>query len=251
MSTKINYLRQQSPTNGILLTSWLEKNGFSRSEIQGYTKSGWLQRIGMGVYQFAGDAPSLYGILVSYQKQVDLKYHIGAASALELKGFSHYIAMGKPTAVVFAPVRPPLPKWLSDAKLDMNLAVVSSKVIGTAGIEQIDYQGQTLAVSSPERAIMECILLSPSRYDLMDVYYLMEMLTSLRVAIVQRLLEECTSVKVKRLFLYMAEKARHRWFSKLDLSCISLGHGTRSLAKSGVKVKPYDIVIPKELAEYE
>jgi hypothetical protein len=251
MGTKINLLRQQTPSNGILLTSWLEKSGLSRNEISNYMKSGWLRRISTGVYQFTGDIPSLYGILASYQKQADLKFHIGAASALELKGFSHYISMGKPTAVVFTPVKPPLPKWLNDAELDMNLVEVSSKVLGSAGIEQIDYHGQALTVSSPERAIMECILLSPSLYGLMDVYYLMEMLTSLRSSLVQQLLEDCSSVKVKRMFLYMAEKARHRWFAKLDLSRISLGSGTRSFAKGGVKVNTYDIVIPKELADYE
>lgn len=133
----------------------------------------------------------------------------------------------------------------------MNLVEVGSKVLGSSGIEQMDYQGQMLTVSSPERAIMECILLSPSRYDIMDVFYLMEMLTSLRSALVQQLLENCTSVKVKRMFLYMAEKAHHRWLAKLDLSRISLGSGTRSVAKGGVKVKSYDIVIPKELADYE
>ena len=85
----------------------------------------------------------------------------------------------------------------------------------------------------------------------MDVYYLMEMLTSLRASLVQQLLENCTSVKVKRMFLYMAEKARHRWFAKLDRSRISLGSGTRSYAKNGVKIGAYDIVIPKELADYE
>lgn len=251
MGTKINTLRQQTPSNGIMLTSWLEKSGFSRNEISNYIKSGWLQRISTGVYQFSGDTPSLYGILASYQKQANMEYHIGAVSALELKGFSHYIAMGKPTAVVFSPVRPPLPKWLNDTDLDMNLVEVSSKVLGTVGVEQLGYQGQTLTVSSPERAIMECILLSPARYDLMDIYYLMEMLTSLRSSLVQRLLEDCTSVKVKRMFLYMAEKARHRWFDKLDLSRISLGSGTRSFMKGGVKIPAYDIVIPKELADYE
>lgn len=251
MGTKINTLRQQTPSNGIMLTSWLEKSGFSRNEISNYIKSGWLQRISTGVYQFSGDTPSLYGILASYQKQANMEYHIGAVSALELKGFSHYIAMGKPTAVVFSPVRPPLPKWLNDTDFDMNLVEVSSKVLGTAGVEQLGYQGQTLTVSSPERAIMECILLSPARYDLMDIYYLMEMLTSLRSSLVQRLLEDCTSVKVKRMFLYMAEKARHRWFDKLDLSRISLGSGTRSFMKGGVKIPAYDIVIPKELADYE
>lgn len=250
MGTKINNLRQQIPSNGIMLTSWLEKSGFNRSEIYDYMALGWLQRIST-VYQFNGDTLSLYGILASYQKQVDLKYHIGAASALELKGFSHYIAMGKPTAVGFSPVRSSLPKWLNDADLDMNLVEVSSKVLGTAGIEQLDYQGQALTVSSPERAIMECILLSPARYDLMDIYYLMEMLTSLRASLVQQLLEDCTSVKVKRMFLYMAENARHRWFDKLDLSRISLGSGTRSFMKGGVKIPAYDIVISKEFVDYE
>lgn len=235
----------------MLLTSWLEKSGFSRSEISDYVESGWLRRISTGVYQFTGDTPSLYGILASYQKQAELEYHIGAASALELKGFSHYISLGKPTAIVFSPLRPPLPKWLNGAKLDMNLVKVSSKVLVAAGIEQMDYQGQTLTLSSPERAIMECLQLSPAYYNLMDVYYLMEMLTSLRASIVQQLLEECTSVKVKRLFLYMAEKARHRWFAKLDLTRISLGSGTRSFIKGGVKIPEFNIVIPKELADYE
>ncbi len=251
MGTKINNLRQQTPSVGILLTSWMEQSGFSRNEVSNYVKSGWLQRISTGVYQFTGDTPSLYGILASYQKQTDMKYHIGAASALELKGFSHYVTMGKPTAVVFTPVKPPLPKWINDAELDMNHVEVSSKVLGTAGIEQLDYQGQTLTISSPERAIMECILLSPAHYDLMDVYYLMEMLTSLRVSLVQTLLEDCSSVKVKRMFLYMAEKAHLRWFEKLDRSRISLGSGTRSFMKGGVKISAYDMVVPKELADYE
>ena len=99
MGTKINNIRRQTPSDGILLTSWLEKSGLSRSEISDYTESGWLQRVATGVYTFVGDNPTVYGILASYQSQGTLSYHIGAASALELKGFSHYVAMGKPAAV--------------------------------------------------------------------------------------------------------------------------------------------------------
>ncbi|WP_353049605.1 AbiEi antitoxin N-terminal domain-containing protein, partial [Xylanibacter caecicola] len=54
MGTKINKLRQRTPSNGILLTSWLVKSGFSRSEVSQYLKSEWLQRISTGVYQFTG-----------------------------------------------------------------------------------------------------------------------------------------------------------------------------------------------------
>lgn len=251
MSTKINSIRQQTPSDGILLTSWLEKSGLSRSEISGYAASGWLRRISNGVYAFVGDNPTLYGILSSYQSQSNLSYHVGAASALELRGFAHYVTIGKPNAVVFSSVRPGLPKWISATDLDMRLIDVSTKTLGDLGIEKLEYNGRQLTIASPERAIMECLLLSPSCYNLMDVYYLMEMLTSLRSVLVQKLMENCTSVKIKRLFLYMAEKAGHRWFSKLDMSKISLGSGTRSFFKGGVKNAKYDIVIPKELAEYE
>lgn len=251
MGTKINNLRQQIPMNGIMLTSWLENSGISRSELSDYVESGWLERISTGVYKFSGDSPTIYGILGSYGSQSNMSYHIGAASALELKGFSHYVSMGKPKAVVFAPVRPSLPKWIENADLDMQLVSVSTKIFGKYGIEQMDYQGLPLKVSSPERAIMECLSLAPKHYNLMDVFYLFEMLTSLRSSIVQQLLESCTSVKVKRLFLYMAEKSRHRWFAKLDISRINLGSGTRSFEKGGVKNAKYNIVIPKELAEYE
>ena len=251
MSTKINNIRRQTPFDGILLTSWLEKSGISRSEISDYTQSEWLQRVATGVYTFVGDTPTVYGILASYQSQSALLYHIGAASALELKGFSHYVSMGKPTAVIFSPLRPGLPKWITMADLDMRVVEVSTKTFGDLGIEEIEYNGRKLRVSAPERAIMECLLMSPNHYDLMDVYYLMEMLTSLRSELIQHLLENCKSVKVKRIFLYMAEKAGHRWFPKLDLSKISLGSGRRVYVNGGVTIAKYDIVIPKELADYE
>ena len=79
----------------------------------------------------------------------------------------------------------------------------------------------------------------------------MEMLTTLRTGMVTKLLEQCSSFKVKRLFLYMAEKSKYAWFKRLDLSNVTLGSGTRSLGKGGVKNAKYNLIIPKELAEYE
>jgi hypothetical protein len=159
--------------------------------------------------------------------------------------------MGKPQAFVFTPLGNRLPKWFAAYEWDVTLRETSTKVFGDEGLEKVSYNGLTLNVSSPERAIMECILLSPTYYNLMDVYYLMEMLTSLRSKLVTALLRSCTSVKVKRLFLYMAEKANHQWFPRLDLSEVSLGSGPRSFVTGGVKNKKYNIVIPKELDTYE
>ena len=53
----------------------------------------------------------------------------------------------------------------------------------------------------------------------MEVFELMEGLDSLRPATIQTLLEDCTSVKVRRLFLYLAYKSGHEWLSYINLDC--------------------------------
>ena len=55
-----------------------------------------------------------------------------------------------------------------------------------------------LLVSSPERAMLECLNLPDASSSLLDIYYIMEGLTTLRPKLVQTLLEACTSQKVKR-----------------------------------------------------
>ena len=84
-----------------------------------------------------------------------------------------------------------------------------------------------------------------------ECYELMLGLNNLRPDQVQELLEKCQSVKVKRLFVYMAEKAGHGWMSYVDLKKIDMGIGKRSIVKDGVYVSKYQITVPKTLEEYD
>jgi len=68
---------------------------------------------------------------------------------------------------------------------------------------------------------------------------------------IQQLLEKSKSVKVKRLFLYMAEKAGHAWLRYLDLNRIDLGSGKRAIVKNGVYNSKYQITLPRDLVNYE
>jgi hypothetical protein len=97
--------------------------------------------------------------------------------------------------------------------------------------------------------MMECLYLVPEKMDLVTCYELMESLNDLRPDKVQMLLEQCTSVKVKRLFLFLAEKAGHQWFSYLDPHKIYLGKGKRIFAKNGVYIPKYEITVPQKLAQ--
>ena len=79
----------------------------------------------------------------------------------------------------------------------------------------------------------------------------MEQLTVLRADLLQLLLEEVEHYRVRRLFLYMAEKAGHAWFDDLDVSRIDIGSHKHQLVKDGAYVAKYKMTIPKELYNYE
>jgi hypothetical protein len=85
--------------------------------------------------------------------------------------------------------------------------------------------------------------------DLVECAQVMEGLTTLRPKILQPLLEKCSSIKVKRLFLYLASRAGHDWFKRLDPSKLELGSGDRTITKGGVYVAQYGITVPQELVK--
>jgi hypothetical protein len=72
----------------------------------------------------------------------------------------------------------------------------------------------------------------------------MEKLRSLRPHLIQQLLEYCNSIKVKRLFLYLAELHNQNWFHSLDLSKVELGKGKRQITSCGHYVPKYKLSLP-------
>ena len=54
-------------------------------------------------------------------------------------------------------------------------------------------------------------------------------------------------MKVKRLFLFFADRHRHAWLKRLEKDTISLGTGKRMLVKGGKLNKAYQITVPEEI----
>ena len=76
---------------------------------------------------------------------------------------------------------------------------------------------------------------------------LMEGMANLSPRRMQKLLEDCRNVKVKRLFLFFADRHPHAWLKRLDRSTITLGDGKRMLVRGGKLNKTYQITVPEEL----
>jgi hypothetical protein len=234
----------------VLLASWLEKMGISHDLQKYYRRSGWLKSLGTGAYKRPKESVRWQGGLYSLQTQAKLSVHAGGITALALHGFTHYIRLGDETVYLFSSPKTNLPKWFSSFDWNTPIKLVKTSQL-PSGLGLTDFQENNFAIriASPERAIFECLFQAPNELDLVECYQMMEGLTNLRPKLLQELLERCTSIKVKRLFLYMADKARHQWLTFIDQAKISLGEGDRSVVKAGVYVSKYRISVPKELVE--
>jgi hypothetical protein len=234
----------------VVTANWLESFGISRNLQKYYLKSGWLESLGRGAYKKPGDTIEWHGALNTIQMQTELRVHVGGLSALALQGFSHYFRMRNETLHLFSPLKTKLPKWFADYDWTMDIKHHQSSFLPPdLGIIELEQQGILIKASAPERAIMECLYLAPKSIDLVECYHIFEGLVNLKPKLLNELLSNCNSVKVRRLFLYMAEKSIHQWFQFLKLEQISLGAGNRMLAEKGVYIQKYLISIPKELAE--
>lgn len=247
---KINQMLQSGQKNGLLFAPWLIEHGYSKQLLNRYRSSGWLSSLCKGVMYRTGDKLSAFGALQSFNEQMGKSFRIAAHSALELWGFNHYVPMGKPLLMV-STASAKMPQWMKYDAFDREFKFFTTEVFISAQITTLTYLDWRLLISSSEQAFMECLLLTPRLYDYMDLFYIMEQLTTLRPDIVQSLLETTKNYKIKRLFLYMAEKASHYWFDELNLANIDLGTHKLQLVKSGVYINKYKMTIPKELSDYE
>lgn len=197
-----------------------------------------------------GESLSALGALASYQSQVSSDLYVAAHSTLELWEFNHYVPMGKPVLMVGMRQRS-FPLLLKSSLFDRDFRPFHSSILQSARLASFQYQDWLLQVSVPEQAFIEYLYLAPKLYDYVDLFYIMEQLTVLRADVLQLLLEEAEHYRVRRLFLYIAEKAGHTWFDDLDVSRIDIGSHKHQLVKDGVHVAKYKMTIPKELYNYE
>ena len=233
----------------VLLAQWLERIGISRDLQKIYKKSGWLEKFGTGAYKRPTEKVNWQGALHAIQHQVKLPIYAGALTALSLQGYSHFLRMSRENVFLFSPHKTTLPNWFKTYPWQAEIHHIKTSVFPKdVGLTQLEIKDFTVTTSSPERAMLECLYLAPDKLDLMECYHLIEGLSNLRPKLLQELLEKCTSVKTKRLFLFMASKAQHQWFSFLNLNTIDLGKGDRSMVKGGAYNAEFKISIPKELA---
>ncbi|MBC7552424.1 MAG: type IV toxin-antitoxin system AbiEi family antitoxin [Taibaiella sp.] len=250
-TTKINQLLSAYPYGIVFQSAWLTRLGYDSNLQKRYRNSGWLESIGNGAMVRSGDEVGYEGAIYALQNQASSKVHPGGKTALSLLGKAHYLEFSPKKVILFGNDDDMIPTWLKKHNWGIDIEYHPTSFLqGNSGLTTINVKNIYIQISAAARAIMECLYLAPAHQDLLECYQLMEGLNNLIPGQVQELLENCHSVKVKRLFLYMAEKTGHDWFRYINLAKVDLGDGKRSLVKKGVYIARYKITVPKELDEY-
>ena len=198
-------------------------------------------------------------VVVSLQRLEQLPLHVGGRTALVHRGLAHYLRFGDPETIhLYGPVG--LPAWARKLQLPERLKTHSDAMFGSLRRVWRDEAGQILGdhntsprsgvleqscltdftwehwdwritYSTEERAIFEVLQDVPKHESIYEADVLMAGLVNLRPTRIQKLLSRCASIKVKRLFLALAERHRHvcpitRTFAKSNFWCASC-HSSR------------------------
>jgi hypothetical protein len=260
---KLNLLLAELGDTRLISSRWLRTHGYSNSLVARYVSSGWLVSPARGVYMRKGGYLQWEGVVRSLQIGEGMPLHVGGRYALSLEGYEHYLRLGDAgTITLYGSARPP--NWLGKLPLEQRFeflgkgpfdlpllsftAEMSEKTLTEQGLawHQIAPSTDALVCSTPERAILE---LCDSVVDATLVYEvdaLMQAMTTLR----PQMLQHCRSIKAKRLFLALAERHRHAWFSHVSLDGVDLGRGKRALVPGGCLHPTYQITLPRDLDEH-
>lgn len=279
--TKLNLLHNLLEEGLLAPTWWLEEQGYSRALLSKYVDSGWLcspAPEARGVYRRPGPPLKWQHVVASLQLLAGSYLHIGGRTALVHRGLGHYVRMsGVETIFLYGPEV--LPAWVNKLGLQEHFVVRNDAMFcnlrarrDAQGIP-VDFHSETplrlgqladfglqemtwgawdwrLWYSSDERAMFEVLQDVPTRESIYEADVLMQGLVSLRPTQVMTLLKACTSVKVKRLFLALAERHQHQWLVHLDLTQVDLGKGKRMLVPGGKLHPKYLITLPGDLDDY-
>ena len=246
----LNRLVQEIPEGLPVTGKWLNKQiDCSRQLIQIYLRNGWLHSPARGVYVRKLSALTWQGCILSLQSVCGLRCHVGGKTSLGLQGSIQYLQLGtKDQVSVWSNQN--LPLWLKKLYSLAEFQIHRRKLFSgeNTGFVELPVSGfqQTMRCSGRERAFLELLSEVEDESSFKHAYELLEGLTSLRPQLLEQLLEECGNIKVKRLFLFMAERSGHQWFKKLQPDRLELGTGKRMVVRGGRLNTKYGVTVPEE-----
>jgi Transcriptional regulator, AbiEi antitoxin, Type IV TA system/Transcriptional regulator, AbiEi antitoxin N-terminal domain len=223
-ANKLKLLTQHLVPGAPLTSGDLGTLGISADLTTHYVRAGWLTRLSRGVYAKPGDQLALRpSLLVLQRAYTDL--YVGGKTALDWYGYRHYVAQRPVLHVYSWSTIPRLPSWFTErfpvAYHRKRLFHETSKHLLFVG--PFEDRANEPNVAEPERAVLEVLSEVGVRQSLGEARELLESLYTLRADVLDKLLQQCTSVKTVRLCLQLGKELSQPWAEKLDAGALPKG----------------------------
>jgi len=216
----------------------LRDRGLTAKQVGRLAESGWLRRLGRGVYLLPGDELSREATLAWLGTQVP-GLHVAGKTALGWRGVRHNLAF-KERLVLWGDAPARLPAWLTTAFPAAYQAthLFDDTLPPGLGLAPLPGGRSDVLVSAPERAMLELLSDVGRSQGIEEARHLVEGARSLRVEVLDTLLAHLKRIKVARLAHSFAEDLDLPWAGLARRHSERLGGGKRwvSATKTGERL---------------
>ncbi len=179
-----------------------------------YVKSGWLEKLGRGVFMFTGDTLHQDATLGFLAKRIP-GLHLAAKTSLARHGFRHNVAQDEVT-ILWSDRPNALPEWFQNRfpSRYSTLRLFDEDLPPGFGISTLPDNPDGPHVSEPERALLEMLSEVGVHQEVDEARNIMEGVRQLRTVRLAKLLSACRMVKAARLCVVWAEELGLPWAAK-------------------------------------
>lgn len=192
------------PHNAPIATSDLAAQGISGGLAAHYAKSGWLDRLGRGVYAIPGGSLDRDECLLFLQQRIS-GLHVGGRTALDWRGSRQYLETN-PVLTLWSGRRTQLPVWFTTRfPSRLTSSALFTAEVEAAGISTPAGFLDGLRVSNRERALLEMLREVETQAQIDEAREILEVSVGLRMEELGHLMSGCRSVKTVRLMLTLLD----------------------------------------------
>ena len=184
----------------------LAKHKVSAALAAHYTRTGWLTRLGPGVYALPGARLDRDQCLLFLQRRTN-GLHVGGKTALAWQGITHYLSTVD-TLTLWGAEKTTLPSWfVNQFPSNYRSWTLFNNKVADRGLFTPPELTPHVKVSARERALLELLRDIRTEVDLEEARHLFFATKGMRLKNAGELLEGCTNVRTVRLFLMWAREA--------------------------------------------
>jgi len=232
LDAPLKQLAARFPAGAPVTLRELKALGVSSQLAYWYTKNGWLERLGRGVFVRDASQLELRASLAALE-QAGGNFHVGGRTALDWRGVRHF-ARQRERVFLYGTKPLTVPAWLR-TRFDVvyrRKQLFRGKAADRLAVSRLEGPSRSPLVAEPERAILELLSEVPNRQSVEEARLLMEGMLTLRPNVLQPLLVSCASVKTVRLFLNWSRELSLPHLAKLDERKLKKGSKSRYIYKT-------------------